>query len=115
MKKNNWKSREGVVYSTDTTFSYGHASTSEAVTLPPGQQQLKVFLDRTARSGKQVTIVSGFAGTASDLEGLSKLLKTKCGVGGSTKAGEILIQGDVREKIVQILSKAGYKSKRSGG
>ena len=115
MKKNNWKSREGVVYSTDPAFSYEHTSQNEEATVPPAQQQLKVFLDRKERAGKMVTIISGFVGTAVDLSELAKLLKTRCGVGGSTKAGEILIQGDVREKVVQVLATAGYKSKKSGG
>jgi translation initiation factor 1 len=115
MKKNDWKNREGVVYSTDTSFSFQHAPTGETATLPVAQQQLTVFLDTSGRAGKKMTVVAGFVGTSDDLESLSKILKTKCGVGGSCKEGEILIQGDVRDKLVQLLSQAGYKAKRSGG
>ena len=115
MKKNDWKKRDGVVYSTDDSFEFNVKSTSEQTTLPPQQQNLNVFLDKSGRAGKQVTLVSGFIGTASDLETLTKILKTKCGTGGSAKDGEILIQGDVRDKVIQILQQAGYKSKRAGG
>lgn len=113
-KKNDWKKRDGVVYSTSDSFEYNYQQDEEAVTLPPQQQNLKVMLDKSGRAGKQVTLVAGFVGTAADLETLTKLLKTKCGVGGSMKDGEILIQGDVRDKIVQLLMKEGYKAKRAG-
>jgi translation initiation factor 1 len=115
MKKNDWKKRDGVVYSTNSDFQFDYQASSGAATLPPAQQNLKVFLDKTLRAGKQVTIVSGFVGGSTDLETLTKLLKTKCGVGGSSKDGEILIQGDVREKVVGILIKEGYKAKKAGG
>ena len=115
MKKNNdWKNRDGVVYSTNENFSYQVQQENEVSTLPPQQQQLKVLLDKNARAGKQVTLVSGFIGSIGDLELLSKKLKTKCGVGGSTKEGEILIQGDVRDKVVGILVQEGYRAKRAG-
>ena len=114
-KNNNRKNREGVVYSTSQDFDYTYQQNEEAVTLPPQQQNLKVFVDKSGRAGKQVTLVSGFIGTDSDLETLTKLLKTKCGVGGSSKEAEILIQGDVREKVIQILTKEGYKAKKAGG
>jgi translation initiation factor 1 len=115
MKKNDWKKRDGVVYSTNADFKFEYQASGDGQTLPPAQQNLKVFLDKSMRAGKQVTIVSGYAGTAADLESLTKLLKTKCGVGGSAKDGEILIQGDVREKVVGILMKEGYKAKKAGG
>jgi len=113
-KKNDWKKRDGVVYSTSESFEYNYQQDEEAATLPPQQQNLKVMLDKSGRAGKQVTLVTGFIGTAADLETLTKVLKTKCGVGGSMKDGEILIQGDVRDKVVLILTKEGYKAKRSG-
>lgn len=113
-KKNDWKKRDGVVYSTSESFEYNYQQDEEAATLPPQQQNLKVMLDKSGRAGKQVTLVTGFVGTGADLETLTKLLKTKCGVGGSMKDGEILIQGDVRDKVVLILNKEGYKAKRSG-
>ena len=113
-KKNDWKKREGVVYSTDSDFSFSYQQNDEAATLPPQQQNLRVLLDKSARAGKQVTVVTGFIGSTTDLETLTKMLKTKCGVGGSAKEGEVLIQGDVRDKVVQILQKEGYKAKRVG-
>ena len=112
MKKNDWKKREGVVYSTDTNFSFQNAAASHAETLPPAQQRLRIMLDKSGRAGKQVTLVTGFVGTPNDLDTLCKLLKTKCGVGGSAKDGEILIQGDVREKLVAILAQVGYRASR---
>jgi translation initiation factor 1 len=111
-KKNDWKSREGVVYSTSSDFNYSHSRQDEQATLPPSQQTLRVMLDKSGRAGKQVTLITGFIGTVADLEALTKALKTKCGVGGSFKDGEILIQGDVREKVVTILIKEGYKVKK---
>jgi translation initiation factor 1 len=113
-KKNDWKKRDGVVYSTSNDFSYSYQQNEESNTLPPQQQSLRVQLDKSMRAGKQVTIVTGFIGTAGDLESLGKLLKTKCGVGGSVKDSEILIQGDHRDKIVDILIKEKYKAKRIG-
>lgn len=114
-KKNDWKNREGVVYSTHSDYNYNYQSTRQQTTLPPQQQNLKVLLDKNGRAGKQVTLVTGFVGTLEDLETLTKLLKTKCGVGGSCKDGEVIVQGDAREKIMQLLNKEGYKVKRVGG
>ncbi|HXA02934.1 MAG TPA: hypothetical protein VNW99_13145 [Cytophagaceae bacterium] len=108
------KDRDGIVYSTDNNFQYNFSQNEETVTLPPGQQDLRIFLDRRA-GAKIVTIIQGFIGTNADLEDLGKLLKSKCGTGGSVKEGEILIQGDAREKILIILLQAGYKAKKAGG
>ncbi len=113
-KKNTWKNREGVVYSTNQDFEYDANNQAELTTLPPSQQNLRVLLDKNGRAGKQVTLVTGFAGSSNDLEMLTKLLKTKCGVGGSSKDGEIILQGDLRDKVVQALLKQGYKARRIG-
>jgi len=106
------KNREGIVYSTDENFEYTSHDEPETETLPPDQQKLKVMLDKKGRAGKQVTLVTGFAGKADDLEILAKKLKTKCGAGGSTKDGEIILQGDFRDKLVQELQKEGYKVRK---
>lgn len=114
-KNNDWKKRDGVVYSTRNDFNYDFGGGAEANTLPAQQQNLKVMLDKKSRGGKQVTLVDGFIGKEDDLKDLGKLLKSKCGVGGSAKDGEILIQGDHRDKVLQILLQEGYKAKKSGG
>jgi translation initiation factor 1 len=113
MGKNDWKKRDGVVFSTNPNFRYDTADEDEQVqTLPPSRQKLIVAIDRSGRAGKQVTLVKGFVGTDEDLSDLGKKLKTKCGVGGSVKDGEILIQGDFRDKITELLQKDGYNAKR---
>lgn len=114
-KSNDWKKRDGVVYSTADDFEFNLQEDGEEQTLPPAQQNLRIQLDKKSRAGKQVTLISGFIGSEQDLQTLGKLLKNKCGVGGSAKDGEILIQGDVRDKVLDILSKEGYKAKKSGG
>jgi translation initiation factor 1 len=111
-KKNDWKKRDGVVYSTDNSFEFQYRQHQEQETLPPGKQVLKVVLDRSGRAGKTVTVVDGFVGTTADLEALGKKLKTMCGTGGSVKDGLILVQGDVRQRIMDILTKEGYKARK---
>lgn len=108
------KNRVNVVYSTNPNFNYESVSNEQHETLPPAQQNLKVYLDRLG-GGKLLSRVSGFVGTENDLNDLAKLLKQKCGVGGNSKDGEILIQGDNRDKIITLLTKEGYKIKKAGG
>ena len=111
--ENDWKRRLGVVYSTNPDFQYQQADAApEEETLPPGKQRLIVGIDRRNRGGKQVTLVSGFVGSADDLKELGRALKTRCGVGGSAKDGEITIQGDLRDKVVALLQEMGYNAKR---
>ena len=112
MAENDWKQRLGVVFSTNPDFQYQTEEQESVETLPPARQNLRVAIDRRARAGKQVTLVSGFVGTEEDLTELGRLLKTRCGVGGSAKDGEILVQGDHRDRIVKILTDLGYKAKR---
>ena len=111
---NDWKQRLGMVYSTNPDFEYSTTEEQEATTLPPAQQNLRVWLDRKQRGGKTVTLVKGFVGTESDLSELGRMLKNKCGVGGSAKDGEIIIQGDHRDRVVELLTSAGYKCKKAG-
>lgn len=113
MAENDWKKRLGVVYSTNKDYEYEYQPQEEIQTLPPGKQRLLVGIDRRNRSGKTVTLISGFKGSPDDLSALCKTMKTKCGCGGSAKDGEILLQGDLRDKAVAILTAMGYNSKRS--
>ena len=113
-KNNEWKKRDGVVYSTNGDFSFSDQEEQE-ITLSPQQQNLKIQLDKKSRGGKQVTLITGFIGSENDLKELGKLIKNKCGVGGTTKDGEIIIQGDHRDKILEILQQQKYKAKKSGG
>lgn len=112
MAENDWKQRLGVVYSTNPDFKYEHESVTEEETLAPEKQKLTVSIDRRCRAGKQVTLVSGFVGSESDLKELGKTLKVKCGVGGTAKDGEITIQGDLRDKVTALLCAMGYRAKR---
>lgn len=112
-KKN--KRNSGVVYSTNPHFAYESFDDDQQETRPPSQQLLYVSQDRKQRKGKVVTLVEGFVGTPEDLGDLGKTLKAKCGVGGSVKDGEIILQGEHRDKVISVLESAGYKVKRKGG
>ena len=114
-KDNSRKHRDGVVYSTSDNFDFDDQQPEPEETLPPAQQHLRVMLDKKSRGGKQVTLVTGFTGSEADLKSLGKALKARCGVGGNTKEGEIIIQGDQREKVLEHLLQQGYKAKKSGG
>lgn len=109
---NDWKKRLDIVYSTNPDYHYNKDGQDDVDTLPKEKQLLRVSLDKRNRKGKAVTLVTGFTGKEDDLEELGKLLKTKCGVGGSAKEGEIIIQGDHREKVLGILQKEGYTKSR---
>jgi translation initiation factor 1 len=115
MIKQKDKNRFNIVYSTNPGFKYEYNEVRETETLPNQQQNLRVMIDRKQRAGKVVTLVTGFIGKTDDLEKLGKTLKTKCGVGGTVKDGQILLQGDFCDRIIGILSAEGFKVKRSGG
>lgn len=115
MAKQDWKDRLGVVYSTNENFDYQRDIEEDEQTLPAAMQNLRVSLDKKQRAGKSVTLVTGFVGKAEDLKELGKKLKQSCGVGGSVKDGEIIVQGDFRVRVAEVLKSSGYKVKVTGG
>ena len=108
MKNNDWKDRLNVVYSTNPDFQYESIEEEEMETLPKNQQKLRVSIEKKGRGGKTVTLIRGFIGTEDDLKELGKLMKTKSGVGGSVKDEEIIIQGDFKQRIIELLKAEGY-------
>ena len=108
MKKNDWKDRLNIVYSTNPDFNYDKGEEAEAETLEPKQQKLRVSIEKKGRGGKTVAVISGFIGSEEDLKELGRKLKTKCGVGGSVKDGEMLIQGEFKQRIIDLLKAEGY-------
>lgn len=109
MKNNDWKDRLNIVYSTNPDFAYETESdTDEPETVDKDKQNLRVFIEKKNRGGKTATVVKGFVGSDEALKDLAKLLKTRCGVGGAAKDGEIIIQGELRDKVVELLKKEGY-------
>ncbi|MBN2746918.1 MAG: translation initiation factor [Bacteroidales bacterium] len=113
MKKQNRKT-DGIVYSTNPNYIFEDEENT-ASTLPPDQQQLKIWLEKGGRGGKVASVVKGFIGTEDDLKDLAAKLKNKLGTGGSAKDNEIIIQGDHRDKILNLLTSTGYKAKKAGG
>lgn len=112
MKNNDWKDRLSVVYSTNPDYNFQEEDEPEAETIAPAKQLLRIELDKRNRKGKAVTLITGFVGSDDDLKELAKLLKTQCGVGGSSRCGEILLQGDLRNKVLEILKNKGYAKAR---
>ena len=108
MKKNDWKDRLNVVYSTNPNYEYENLNEEEDETQEKQQQKLRVSIEKKGRGGKTVTLITGFIGKEDDLKELGKLLKTKCGVGGSAKDGEIIIQGEFKQRIIDLLKAEGY-------
>lgn len=108
MKNNDWKERLNVVYSTNPDFKYESTDEGETATPDKKQQKLRVSIEKKNRGGKTVTLISGFTGTEDDLKELGKMLKTKCGVGGSAKDGEIIIQGEFKQRVIELLKAEGY-------
>lgn len=112
---NKKKERLNVVYSTNPDFNYQFEESESLETLAPHLQTLYVSIDRKQRGGKEVTLVEGFVGTDDDLKELGKELKSKCGVGGTAKDGEIMVQGNFKDKVAELLDKKGFKVKKKGG
>ena len=108
MKSNDWKERLNVVYSTNPDFNYETNEEPEEEPLPKDKQNLRVFIEKKNRGRKTATVVKGFTGSENDLKELAKMLKTRCGVGGNAKDGEIIIQGELKEKVIELLKKDGY-------
>lgn len=111
----NKKSKKNIVYSTNPDFEYEYDQEEENTTLDPSDQLLYVSIDRKQRKGKEVTLIENFIGSTEDLKDLAKKLKSACGVGGSVKDGDIIIQGNHRDKVLSLLDKDGYRTKRKGG
>jgi Translation initiation factor 1 (eIF-1/SUI1) and related proteins len=111
MKNNDWKDRLNVVFSTNPDFKYDEGEEDTPETLPNNKQNLRIELDKRNRKGKAVTLITGYIGSDEDLSQLARMLKTKCGSGGSSRCGEILIQGDFRQKVNELLIKEGYKTR----
>lgn len=109
------KDRLNVVYSTNKEFEYEQEDELEEDTLNPEKQKLYITLDKKQRKGKKVTLITGFVGTEDDLKDLGKELKTKCGVGGTAKDGEIILQGDFRDKVLELLQKKGFSRTKISG
>ena len=108
MKNNDWKDRLNIVFSTNPDFNYETDNTPDIETIDKKEQKLRVSIEKKGRGGKTVTVIKGFVGNDDDLKELGKLLKTKCGVGGSAKDGEILIQGEFKQRIIDLLKAEGY-------
>ena len=109
------KKRKYIVYSTNPDYDYSYEDNSPEKTLAPTQQKLRVMIDRKKRKGKEVTLITGFVGSDDDLKDLGKFLKSKCGVGGSVKDGEIIVQGNQKDKAVKLLLEKGYSQTKSSG
>jgi len=105
-------STSGIVYSTDPDFKPFNEAEENTISLKPAEQKLKIRLDTKHRGGKAVTLLEGFSGSDTEKEDIGKKLKTFCGTGGSVKDGEIIVQGDQREKVLQWLLKNGYKQSK---